>query len=169
MLGANAIVISMPLLYLDLAFLAVLSIWGPQRMWMFWADPVILTFGFYALALAFGWSVYLAFKVVTTFTGLSRKVSLLVVLTSLSILASGLLVAMSALGLDLWRDLVYYLHRVFSLLLSTMFERGPGAGSWVPVTLRDLALASLAPTAVLVSLLLVNARVSKRAEKTAIV
>ena len=83
-------------------------------------------------------------------------------ITSLALLASAVLVSLSALGLDLWGDIVYSLHSVFNIMLSTMFERGPGAGAWVPLTFWDLALASLGVTAVLVYLVLVNALRSKK-------
>jgi len=162
MLKGNAVAISVPLLYLDLALLGVFSIWGPQRMWMFWSDSTILIFAFYALILAFSLAMYLTVAMMSTVTGVSRKASLLIVITSLALLASAVLVSLSALGLDLWGDLVYSLHRVFNIMLSTMFERGPGAGAWVPLTFWDMALPSLGVTAVLVCLLVVNALRSKK-------
>jgi len=162
MLEGNAVAISVPLLYLDLALLGLFSIWGPQRMWMFWSDSTVLIFAFYALILAFGLAMYLAVTMVRTVIGVSRKVSLLIVITSLALLASAVLVSLSALGLDLWRDIVYSLHRVFNIMLSTMFERGPGAGAWIPLTFWDLALVSLGATAVLVCFVLVVALRSKK-------
>jgi len=162
MLEGNAVAITVPLLYLDLALLGLFSIWGPQRMWMFWSDSTVFIFAFYALILAFGWAMYLAVSMVRGITGISRKVSLLIVITSLALLASAVLVSLSALGLDLWSNIVYSLHRVFNIMLSTMFERGPGAGAWVPLTFWDLALASLGVTAVLVCLVLIAALRSKK-------
>ncbi len=136
----TSVALAVPSFYVSNILLFIYAIWGPQKIWMMWIDPLVLIFVINSIVIVFIVKIVLLTKMFKNLVGTTKLKSTLASLLSILIPLDFVLVGLWIIGAELWNDIIHFLHNVFNLFFSTMFDRGPGAGAWISITIGQLSL-----------------------------
>ncbi|MHA1466095.1 MAG: hypothetical protein ACTSQ2_13485, partial [Candidatus Heimdallarchaeaceae archaeon] len=98
----TSVVLAVPSFYVSNILLFVYAIWGPQKIWMLWIDPLILIFVINLIVIVFIVKIVLLTNMFKNLVGTTKLKSTLASLLSILIPVDIVLVVLWIMGAELW-------------------------------------------------------------------